>query len=276
MIKNIPLIDYRTWILGDKARKGINLMRLGILDNLERDVFELAYPFQDKRNDAGQAEIVTYFAHYLASDEKRNIAKLSAILHDTGWYGTDSGEWKRKVDELGAGNPALDSNSLLRRPHQNKGLILAGYVLNGAGFFDASKLLEIADNIGDHDTREFKPSKSGKVLQDADEIWRFTIPCTLAYQNTLENPNEIWRIIPRHITDDGGYASGHLKSYSEIFEVFQNELDKNRFNLPESKKVARMEFANTLYNLFPEKTKSHLPETHLFKEFEIVKGFYSK
>ena len=58
-------IDYRTWILGDEARQGINIKRLNILTPQELKLWEASEQYHDARDDAGHAEVVTYFSTIL-------------------------------------------------------------------------------------------------------------------------------------------------------------------------------------------------------------------
>ena len=131
---NYTPINYRDWIVGDEARSGINIKKLKILTSEEHKILEEAIPYQDQREDPGQAELVTYFASNLlqyVQDAKREIAIPSAILHDIGWYGGESDYWKKLV----ASGGETESEGK-RRPHQNRGLLLAGKVLNETGYLD--------------------------------------------------------------------------------------------------------------------------------------------
>jgi len=52
-------IDYRNWLLGDEARKGVNLRRSGALTSDELLLWESSLSYQDQRDDPGHAEMST-------------------------------------------------------------------------------------------------------------------------------------------------------------------------------------------------------------------------
>ena len=171
-------IDYRLWIVGDEAREGINIQPL--LTSTERGLFREAVPFQDQRGDPGQGEMVTYFAimqlNYLNGN--RDIVVPAAILHDTGWYNCDVDSWKKLVSSGGD-----TENEAVRRPHQNRSLMIAGMLFErvkvNIAVFDLNA--EIADIVGDHDTRKLPTTSNGRIMWDADMLWRVTHPCAQAY-----------------------------------------------------------------------------------------------
>ena len=123
-------IDYRTWILGDKAREGVNIKRLGILNEEELKIVDESYPYQDARNDPGHWEFSTClafgFLDYFPGN--REIAVVETMLHDIGWYGNDPNAWKRLVEKHKDNLQALEGEET-RRPHQNRGILLAGRIL---------------------------------------------------------------------------------------------------------------------------------------------------
>ncbi len=176
MINYIP-IDYNEWILGDDAREGANLKRLGLLNDKELEIWNEAIPYQDRREDPGQAELVTYFALELLKHlpGERKIIVPSAILHDIGWYYGDAREWIRTVKS----GTNVETEEL-RRPHQNRGIMLAGRILERVRY-DGKYNMEIADIIGDHDTRKLLANGNGKIVRDADLMWRVTYPCMQIY-----------------------------------------------------------------------------------------------
>jgi len=178
-------IDYKNWTLGDPAREGINLKRLGLLNQLELAVWENAIPYQDQRDDPGQGEIVTYFTLKLLEflPGNREVVVPAAILHDTGFYGYDSDAWKKLVS---SGKKIETEEN--RRPHQNRGILLAGRILERVNYPEEYHF-EIADIIGDHDTRKLPTTQNGTIVRSADQIWRLTYPCLSIYHPDL-NPGE--------------------------------------------------------------------------------------
>ncbi|MAG02099.1 hypothetical protein CMI42_02075 [Candidatus Pacearchaeota archaeon] len=180
-LKDYKPMDYRDWIIGDEARNGANIKRLGILNEKELTILEAAIPYQDQRNDPGQAEIVAYFAVKLLDylPGKREVVVPAAILHDTGFHGGDSGEWLRLVRS----GEAYETEEK-RRPHQNRGCLIAGRVLERVGYSEKHQN-EIADIIGDHDTRKLPTTESGTIMRAADLLWRVTYPHDKLYTHDL-------------------------------------------------------------------------------------------
>ncbi len=231
-MKYIP-IDYAAWILGNEAREGANLRRLNLLNEEELQIWNGSLPYQDQRNDPGHGEMTAYFAlkllDYLPGDRK--IAVPAAMLHDTGWYGNDPAAWKRLVDKNKDNLQALESEAN-RRPHQNRGILIASRLLEKAGYFERNPMsygLEIADIIGDHDTRKLPPSDNGKIVRAADLLWRVTYPHLMIY---MENEG--------------------LENISERIgeSVFSAEIIHHLGAVGE--RIARIEFANTLSFRFPK------------------------
>lgn len=235
-------IDNARWVSGEKAREGINLKQLKILSPLEEKIWDAAIPFQDQRDDPGQGELVTYFGIQLLKyiEGKREVVVPACILHDTGWYGTNSQEWK---DAVKKGNTEGEA---IRRPHQNRGIIIAGNIL-GSINYPIKKQYEIADIIGDHDTR-ISPAKtnSERIMRSADLLWRVTVPNIKIYTPHLK-PEELINYI----------------------EKTALEINKPEFSLkgPE-KDIARIETANSLLYIFGEKAKIALRGFE--KEIEYV------
>jgi len=184
--ENYELIDYKCWNLGDKARKGINIKRLGLLKSEELNIFNESIPYQDQRNDPGHGEMTAYFTlkllQYLPGE--REIAVPAAILHDTGWSGGDPTTWKKLVD-----SGENTEGEIRRRPHQNRGCLVAGRILERVNY-PKEYHNEIADIIGDHDTRKLPATDSGKIVRAADLLWRVTYPHAQIYMQD-KNPEHI-------------------------------------------------------------------------------------
>src|SRR3989344_5432770 len=94
----------------------------------------------------------------------REIVVPSIIFHDTGWYGNDPEEWKKLV-ELNKGNLKVLDSEELRRPHQNRGIMVAGRGFKQIGYPSEEYHFEIADIIGDHDTRKLPTTDSGIIMR---------------------------------------------------------------------------------------------------------------
>ncbi|MBU0466795.1 MAG: hypothetical protein KJ718_01365 [Nanoarchaeota archaeon] len=235
-------IDYRTWILGDKAREGANIKKSNILTSEELKIWDESIKYQDQRNDPGQGEIVTYFVikllNYLKG--KREVAVPAAILHDTGFYGEDPTAWKKLVNS-GANTDTEEH----RRPHQNRGCLIAGRVLENANYPEEYHN-EIADIIGDHDTRKLPTTDSGKIVRAADLLWRVTYPCVQIYLPELSVKHALTKLEK---------TSLNLKSPHTLGET--------------EKQIARIELANTLLFKFGKAAHQVLQENYL-KELNKV------
>ena len=228
-LKDYTPIDYRKWIIGDDARKGVNIKRLNLLSSKELEILEEAIPFQDQRNDPGQGEIVAYFAiqllKYIQGD--REITVPAAILHDIGFYGCDPNAWKNLVKS--GGNTESEAN---RRPHQNRGLILAGRILEKVGYPERYNN-DIADIIGDHDTRKLPVTDNGKIVRASDLLWRVTYPMLQQYhpcaspKETLEKLENKSIYMPEpHNLGEIETQIGRVELVNTLFFKFSDEAQK--------------------------------------------------
>jgi hypothetical protein len=240
-------INYRTWILGDKAREGVNLMKLGLLDYREYKIFKAAAPYQDQRDDPGQGEMVAYFTikllDYLPGN--REVAVPAAILHDTGYYGIDANAWKNLV------NTGEDTNNeASRRPHQNRGCLLAGRILEKTNYPEEHHF-EIADIIGDHDTRNLPTTESGEIMRAADLLWRCTFPGIEAYMPNASPDEWVKRMESKAFNYSQKHKLGKIES-----------------------QIGKIELVNTMLTKFQEEAECILHSKYK-KELEKVKNFYN-
>jgi hypothetical protein len=160
-------IDYDHW---DFSGQGNNIESM--LQKIELDIWNAALPFQDKRDDAGHAEIVTYFAlklnDYLVG--RREIIVPAAILHDTGW----SQMSKEEVEQFYLPN-WKDYEQKLRQRHQEEGVKMARSLLADSKY-PLDYIDDIAEIISQHDTRREFFSREDGLVRDADKLWRYTLP----------------------------------------------------------------------------------------------------
>ena len=224
ILKDHKPIDYNNWIIGDRAREGANLIFLNLLNSEELEIWKEAILYQDQREDPGQAELVTYFAiqllNYIKAD--RNIVIPAAMMHDLGWYKTDVKKWKELLES------GKTEGEEVRRPHQNRGVFLAGKILGKLNYPEEYNF-SIADIIGDHDTRLLPTTVEGQVVRDADLIWRVTYPCL--------------RI------------SMMSKNYEEVLAKFENTCINLRGHLglgPIALEIAKIELVNTIEYRFSQ------------------------
>lgn len=161
-------IDYRIWNL-DGSGQNIKDM----LDPTESQIWASALPFQDKRDDLGHAETVTYFALKLLeqTSARRDIVIPAAILHDTGWSQLS----KEELDQFYLPN-WKDYEPQLRRRHQEEGVKMALRILSEVGY-DSRCIPAIRDIISEHDTRKGFTSPEDGMMRDADKLWRYTSTC---------------------------------------------------------------------------------------------------
>tara|TARA_Y100000294_G_scaffold176530_1_gene199184 strand:+ start:741 stop:1250 length:510 start_codon:yes stop_codon:yes gene_type:complete len=155
--------------------------------------------------------------------------------------------WKRLVDS--GGDTESEAN---RRPHQNRGILLAGKVLNEIGYPD-DYLCEIADIIGDHDTRRLPTTESGKVVRAADYLWRVTLPCLNIYFGKAK-PNE---------------AFERMES-SALTRPQPFNLDNHALS------IGRIELVNTMVHKFGEQCHGLLKDKGYEKELDKILKFYSQ
>ncbi len=231
-LKNYNPINYSKW---DFSGLGANIYP--ILNNIERIIWREAIPFQDMRDDEGQGEIVTLFALRLLdyANGKREIAIPAAMLHDTGFSKIENAG-KRHRDMWVKGKT---NNVSYRRIHQDFGVQIAKDIL-GRLDYNQSHIEEICAIIGDHDTRLKPTTESGKLMRDADILWRFTVPQFRCY-GKIEVP------------------SG---SPAELLGNYKKVVGEPIFNIKEALLIARIELANTLMYLFPNQAPALLQDNY--------------
>ncbi len=216
------VIDYKKW---DFSGQGKNLTNL--LTREEFDLWNQALPHQDKRNDKGHAETVTYFAVKFLEliGGERNIIIPAAILHDTGWSQMTATELNL-FNEMIPNPDIKDYEPVLRQRHQKEAVKLAGKLLPNAGYKE--NIPHILEIISQHDTRKGFYSKEDGVVRDADKLWRFTLQHWLSF---LERK---W-------------------SFEDFKKNYDDMQKQGYFASPVSKQVAELEYAHTLKEI--EKTK---------------------
>jgi len=254
MLKDYNPINYDKWIIGNEAREGVNIKRLRILNELELKIFDASFSYQDCRDDPGHGEMSAYFALEFLKyfPGRREIAVPTAILHDIGWFGNDPQAWKNAVKENKNDLQSLETE-MKRRPHQNRGIFLATQILNSVGYFEKYPLkngLEIADIIGDHDTRKLPANEEGKNVRFADFLWRPTFPCLQIFF-PKESEDELVNIVERTC----------------LYEP-KSPLEGVAFE------IAKIELANTIFFRFGEKKAEKVLKKDYFPEFKKVKEFY--
>ncbi len=224
-------VDYNTWNSngqGDNIRDKLN--------HSEVAIWQAALPFQDTRNDTGHVEMVVFFVDRLMRycGGEREVVIPAAIFHDTG-YNITPEEFRYAFQ--GEGKNDFQLQRKIRLEHQVIATVRAFDILRKVRY-PAEYIGEILRIIVDHDTRIAdtnpslqNPSINGKIVMDADILWRFTKPCMEAYES-------------------GRSCKEKLESMEK------QELSKpDRFYFPVSRQIARIEMANTLLALHPEEAK---------------------
>ncbi len=160
-----------------------------------QQIWDLAVPYQDKRNDQGHAAVVMSYADFLTPqipEADRMITIPTAILHDIGWS---------QLQKTSEAISRLDlAKEVSRVMHQVEGMNLAESILNQVGYLQplTKRILGI---ILEHDVeitecnlikagydaktrawvlgiktvpgqRGFKNPNDG-VVKDADKLWRY-------------------------------------------------------------------------------------------------------
>lgn len=215
LITNYKPMNLSTW---DKSGQGRNVVNL--FTPLELEIWDKAFPYQDKRDDVGHAEHVLYFAFKLLEyiQAERAIVIPAAILHDTGW-----GDLIPKV--LHRYEPFSEdfrkNEQRYRDLHQKAGVEISKKILEEVNYPQIHRptILEI---ISQHDTRAGFLSLEDGVVRDADKLWRFTL----------------------RQTQMDYYAKKTLEQFRD--ERLQ-ELEKTRFFYSDiSKHIARVELEQTI------------------------------
>lgn len=172
-------------------------------------IWETALPFQDKRDDAGHAEIVTRFATKLCELEKADgdIVIPAAILHDIGWSQLSEEE---KFIIFGS-NATKEEMLHVRIRHQKEGAKLAEEILEKLKY-PSEQIKQILEIISQHDTRKGFFSKEDGIMRDADKLWRFSKVGLDADIRRREMPfDEYYNRMEKRIEEDNFFFSESAK-----------------------------------------------------------------
>ncbi len=145
-----------------------------------QNIWDLALPYQDQRDDPGHAEVALYYAQLLVRYEKgdRDIILPAIILHDVG-YSQIPKERRMKIFDRKA--KRLERLGV-QYEHQIEGVLLARKILEKVGY-PSEKIGEILQIISQHDTRKGFISKNEGLTRDADKLWRYSKRCLEAGDN---------------------------------------------------------------------------------------------
>lgn len=183
-----------------------------------KKIWELALPYQDKRNDKGHAQTVAEYTFKLCQIEKANdvIAIPAAILHDIGWSKLSQ---KERMKIFGSKiTPKAEYD--IRIKHQEESVRLAKKILNAAKY-PMVYFKDILEIISQHDTREGFISSEDGVMRDADKLWRYS---RVGFQADLDRNNF---------------------AFDFLYNKMLNNIDrKNYFYFDSSRNIAREELEN--------------------------------
>jgi hypothetical protein len=145
-----------------------------------QNIWNLALPYQDQRDDPGHAEVALHFAQLLVRYEKgeRDIILPAIILHDVG-YSQIPKERRMKIFDRKA--KRLERLGV-QYEHQIEGILLARKILEQVSY-PSDKIAEILQIISQHDTRKGFISKNEGLTRDADKLWRYSKRCIEAGEN---------------------------------------------------------------------------------------------
>jgi len=98
-----------------------------------------------------------------------DLAAISIILHDIGWYSIDEDDIFKKGFQS---ENFMQSD--VRYLHESEGVRLSAELLKDLGYPEEF-IQKVASIIDGHDTRNFSKSLEDEIVRDADKLWRFTV-----------------------------------------------------------------------------------------------------
>jgi HD superfamily phosphodiesterase len=133
------------------------------------EIWELALPYQDKRDDAGHAEVSPRYARELATLEGGNPEVIipAIILHDVGWSQLEKKRRMLVFDK----DTCKEDRRQVQLEHQKESVRLADEILRDVNY-PVDLIEEILEIVSQHDTREGFISKNEGLVRDADKLWR--------------------------------------------------------------------------------------------------------
>jgi HD superfamily phosphodiesterase len=139
------------------------------MKNIFNQIWELALPFQDKRDDSGHAQTALKYAVMLAAQENGNedVIIPAIILHDVGW----SQLVKERRMLIFDKDASKEVKRTVQLEHQIESVKLAGDILSKVNY-PPELVPDILEIISQHDTRDGFISKNEGLVRDADKLWR--------------------------------------------------------------------------------------------------------
>jgi|WetSurMetagenome_2_1015567.scaffolds.fasta_scaffold269430_2 hypothetical protein len=137
-------------------------------------IWELAWPYQDQRDDSGHAEVALYYAQLLLRYEKgdRDIIIPAIILHDVGYSQIPK---ERRMLIFAREAKRVERLTIVYE-HEIESIKLARKILEKVRY-PSARVDEILEIISQHDTRQGFISKNEGLVRDADKLWRYSRRC---------------------------------------------------------------------------------------------------
>jgi HD superfamily phosphodiesterase len=150
------------------------------MKNIFKEIWELAKPYLDTRDNEIHTKISIEFAYKLLEAEggDEDVVIPAIILHDVGW---------KRVPEnlqLKTFGPRATLPGLAKI-HEDEGVKIAKDILKKANY-DNNKVEEILRIVGGHDSREQPISINDKLVKDADKLFRYTKECIDIYTKKFD------------------------------------------------------------------------------------------
>ncbi|MFH1116847.1 MAG: HD domain-containing protein [Pseudomonadota bacterium] len=133
-----------------------------------KELFDLARPFLDTRENDKHTRIAFQFALRLLGEEAADPAVVlpAVIVHDVGW------KCVPEDVQLTAFGPGLKDWNL-NRVHEVEGARIASDLLKRAGY-PQHVVEEIQEIVLGHDSRPEALSLNDAVVKDSDKLWRYS------------------------------------------------------------------------------------------------------
>jgi HD superfamily phosphodiesterase len=132
-------------------------------------IWDLAFPYQDKRDDTGHAEVTLKYARELVRLENgdEDVIIPAIILHDIGYSQLEK---ERRMLIFDKDARAEDRRSV-QLEHQKESVKLGKNILREVNYPE-ELTKEILEIVSQHDTREGFISKNEGLTRDADKLWK--------------------------------------------------------------------------------------------------------
>jgi hypothetical protein len=141
------------------------------MNKIFNKIWQMALPYQDKRDDKGHAQITTSYAIRLLELEScyEDIIIPAIILHDIGWSKLSKSQRMLIFNQDSTETQKLE----VRYKHQDTGVRLAKKIL-GQINYPIELIAQITEIISQLDTRLGFISHNEGIVRDADKLWRFS------------------------------------------------------------------------------------------------------